>query len=195
MKTPNHYNRQIIGALAIAIALFTPALSHAQSAPGPSLKPKIYLGGGVAPIASPDSLKDDYKSKFTLFGAVGLELTPGLEARFVVHYNDYDWSNKLQALQGQDPNQKYTMIGADLKWALLPKPSPVRPYFLAGAGSMTSSNDLVPDESNFYVNGGGGVDVKLGPSFAAFAEMKYVILNTSGEATALLPLIFGIRIL
>ena len=181
------------------------ATAQAQT---PGLKPKIYIGGGVNSVVNPNDFKDITKSGVTFLGAVGLPFTPGIEVIAKFHYHDLGFASQFVDLGIPDLNMKVTTIGADVKFPFGPGTLPVRPYLFLGGGTFSFSADSASktvgsttytfpatDESDIYFNIGAGVDVKLGPAFALFAEAKYTMLKTSGETSALLPIVVGLKVL
>ncbi|HSH00819.1 MAG TPA: hypothetical protein VLB27_12240, partial [candidate division Zixibacteria bacterium] len=79
-----------LSSLATLAALALTAHPTLAQSPDTPLRPKVYLGGGVASIQNPDALSRAFNSKFSLFGAVGFELKPGFEVRICGHYHDYN---------------------------------------------------------------------------------------------------------
>ena len=178
---------------------------NAQAPGAPSLKPKIYLGGGIPLISNPTNFKDAFNPSYTLMAAVGLPLNVGIELMGKFHYHKFSQTDESKLLTS-DPNAKILYFGVDAKWSLAPPLSPAKPFFLIGAGTFTYKNDATTDlalaletsgisNSDIYFNLGAGVDVKIGTSFAFFVEAKYTILNTPIESTGLFPIIVGFRVM
>jgi len=198
---------QRLATLAVCAGLLLATQAVNAQAPGaPSLKPKIYLGGGIPFISNPNSFKDDFNPSYTLMAAVGLPLNIGVELMGKFHYHKFSQSDASKLLIS-DPNAKITYFGVDAKWSFAPPASPAKPFLLIGAGTFNYKNDATAtliaslpvdpriSDSDIYFNLGAGVDVKMGPSFAFFVEAKYTILNTPLESTGLFPFIAGIRIM
>ena len=178
---------------------------NAQVPEAPSLKPKIYLGGGIPFISNPNSFKDSFNPSYTLMAGVGLPLNIGVELMGKFHYHKFSQSDASKLLFS-DQSGKIYYFGVDAKWSFAPPASPAKPFFLIGGGTFKYQNDAtttliaslpVPEisQSDIYFNLGAGVDVKMGPSFSFFVEAKYTILNTPVESTGLFPFIVGFRIM
>ncbi|MCH9032567.1 MAG: outer membrane beta-barrel protein [candidate division Zixibacteria bacterium] len=198
---------QRLATLAVCAGLLLATQTvNAQGPSAPSLKPKIYLGGGIPFISNPNSFKDDFNPSYTLMAAVGLPLNVGIELMGKFHYHKFSQSDASK-LQTTDPNAKILYFGVDAKWSFAPPASPAKPFFLIGAGTFSYKNDATTtlaaslpvdpriSDSDIYFNLGVGMDVKIGPSFAFFVEGKYTILNTPIQSTGLFPIIVGFRIM
>lgn len=191
-------SHRLLIAATVSVVIIGASQPTSAQAPGFHIAPRGYLAGGVAAVSNPDSFKDRYTNKFSLLAGLGLALSPTLEVIAKLHFYNFDLKDTFKA-RFVDPNISFTTIGADLKWKLLPGPSPAKPYLLLGAGSMTLNLDTPPNvpnsgESDIYFNFGGGLDISLGPSFAFFVEGKFVILNTDVDATGIAPVLVGVRL-
>ncbi len=188
----------------LSLALLSLSLANSTSfaqAPGaPRLAPKVYLGAGYARILNPDGVDSLFAPTVSFQVGVGLPISVGFEILGRFHYHAFSPEKVTSVIPFPDANLRIWTIGLDAKWPLGPPVSPVKPYALFGMGrfkfhqeSFFGLGDL--DETGLYFNAGGGLDVKLGPSFAVFAEAKYTIVATSNESIGILPLLVGIRIL
>jgi hypothetical protein len=55
-------------------------------------------------------------------------------------------------------------------------------------------NRTFPEKQNkLYYNIGAGVELGGGPAFAFFAQVRYVSIATSGNATAFVPITVGLK--
>jgi len=189
--------RNPLALALLAVPLLSP-LSISQTPGAPRLAPKIYLGAGYAAILNPDGIDSLFNPSISFQIGVGLPISPGFEILGRFHYHDF--SAEKISVPLSDANLRIWTIGLDAKWPLAPPFSPAKPYALIGLGRFKfKENDPtglnIRDETGLYFNVGGGIDVKLGPSFAFFAEAKYTIVSTSNESTGIAPLLVGIRIL
>lgn len=188
----------------LAAASLTALLATSAAAQGTNLKPKLYLGGGIAALTNPSYFESIYAGNYSLLAAVGLPFTVGIEVTGKLQYHTFKLEKQWKDLGATDPNLKFITYGLDAKWSFLPPPVPARPYALVGVGQYTWKQDQVTvgpvrtapvNESDIYFNLGLGVDVGLGPNFAIFAEIKHTILNQPGESFGILPIVIGARIL
>ncbi len=146
-------------ALMISLTvLIIVAGAKASSAQGPAIpfKPKLYVGGGYAPIISPDEgFNDVFAPSYSFQAAVGIPLSPGLEVVGKFQYHNFSLDLEgipafstiqpavLNSLGLTDPGRTITMLGIDLKLPFGPTLLPIRPYFLMGGGSFTMKQDDV----------------------------------------------------
>ncbi|MBN4056862.1 hypothetical protein JYU19_00985 [bacterium AH-315-J21] len=207
MRTAPTFRAMFLSGIAVATLVCAPSTTNAQ-APSPipsvSLKPHIYLAGGTATVANPSATKDILNQSLSLMVAVGLPLNLGLEIIPKVQYHKFNLSNDFilaSSITTKSPKMTILTLGADLKMGLLPGPVPAKPYFLIGGGTANIKwDDLgvsLPSVSStkIYLNIGGGLDVKVGPSFSFFVEGKYTFVSADGANLGIVPLMAGIRIM
>lgn len=195
--------------MSVAIlALVFGSNASAQIPQTPEIKPRIYLGAGFSALTGPSGFTDNFGASYSFMGAVGLPLPGGLEPVAKFQYHDYSLANAATALGFTDPNTRFIMFGADVKYSLGPPLVPAKFYFLGGGGILNLKQDAFSitsgtttlnfpstSASNFYFNFGAGVDVKLGPVFALFLEAKYTSASNTGGSIGFFPVFAGIRIL
>lgn len=194
---------------ALSLALFVSVAPVQAQVPGaPSMKPKIYLGGGVAPLSNPSLVKDFFNSNYSLMAAIGLPLNIGFEPILKLHYHKQTLKDEIVALGVISSfDRRFLTIGLDMKWSLAPPMSPAKPFLLIGGGNFSLKQDvattltlgtetlpLSASETGFYFNIGAGMDISVGPTFAFFVEGKYTVLVTNPDANGIMPLIFGVRV-
>lgn len=192
--------RTALSVAAVAMLTAAPALAVAQQMPGaPTVRPVRlgFAGGVIIPRtgATTASLKTGVQGQgFLLF-----QLPGGLPAiRANVDYAKMKVDHPTTNLAGETDER--TMIDgvAGVKFDLIP--GPVRPYIMAGVGAF-NVKDLYGttsvSDTNFGVDGGAGVSVKLGP-IDAFVEtrLQNVWTKQSGAAKSSsfqsFPVSFGI---
>jgi opacity protein-like surface antigen len=176
----------VSGVLLAVLAASSPLCAQGFGSDGHIIR--LGFGGGVTvPISDAG---DAFKSGVNGQGFVLVQL-PGLPAlRFALSYDRFSIKPTLAnpAAAGEDEAGHSQILGgvAGLKIHLLP--GPVRPYVMAGVGAF-NVNDLVnlstgttsTSTTNFGVDGGAGIEVKLG-RLAAFAEgrLQNVYTRNSG---------------
>ncbi|MFQ5607528.1 MAG: outer membrane beta-barrel protein [Candidatus Zixiibacteriota bacterium] len=199
----------LAGALAAVIMTAACGSSATAQVPEtPNLKPKVYIGGGFSALTGPAALKDAFGTSLSFMLGVGLPISVGFEPMAKFHYHDYNLDGASQTLGFLDPNTKFLMYGVDGKFSIAPPLSPAKPYLVGGIGIFNIKQDATSQtvlglpistpqvsESDVYFNIGAGVDVKLGPTFAFFAEGKYTFAKSSGQTVGFLPILVGLRIL
>lgn len=84
--------------------------------------------------------------------------------------------------------------------------SPIRPYLIAGGGlyNTRSVGDDAPDgagsETDFGINGGAGLDYRIGQNVGLFLEGRYHLIFTEEDEivgssnTSIVPISLGVRI-
>ncbi len=155
----NRICKVLLLTCSVAIAFVFTSPAHGQGIP---FKPKVYVGGGYAPVVSPDvSFKDIYNPSYSFQAAVGIPLSPGFELvgkfqyhNFNIHYDGFPALSGIQSaflnsLGLTDPGRTITMLGIDAKLPFGPPPFPLRPYFLFGAGSFTLKQNAVSQTVTF----------------------------------------------
>jgi opacity protein-like surface antigen len=207
--------------LALGAALVAGHAARAQSAT-PSERPiRIGIGGGVSmPVGDfkngdASALRRDFKQGAAGQGYIEFR-APGTPFGFraSVTYNRFGVGN-LQlggsGAQAAAASDGYSQVLGGLANVSLQLPTgPIRPYVLAGLGAFNVKNTAslaatpggvvaAPDESstNFGVNGGAGVLIRLG-GIEGFAEARVANVYTKQEKFANLknlqyiPITFGL---
>ena len=201
--------RAVSGAVMLVAAASAPAIAQ-RSMGGNGLDDhmvRVGFGGGVSVPVS--DAKDAFKDGVNGTGFVLVHILGGLPAlRFAFSYDRY----KLKQVGGLIPAPGDDEVGhsqilggtAGIKLHLLP--GPVRPFVMAGLGAFNvkdvidaanSSASGSASKTNFGVDGGGGVEIKLG-RLSAFAEAK--IQNVYSKTTGVIsrssiqtvPVTFGL---
>ena len=210
MRIPRHSGaRRAMVACVVAIsAAALPSGARAQlggdaSGGGDQHLLRIGLSGGVSvPMAD---ARDAFKNGVNSQGFLQVQLPGGFPAlRFALSYDRFEYKPTVaNGLQASDAGNSQMVGGmAGLKIHLLP--GPVRPYIMAGLGAF-NVNDVLNLESgqtstskiNFGVDGGAGLEVKLG-RLAAFAEgrIQNVYTRSTGvisrSAIQSVPVSFGL---
>jgi len=108
----------------------------------------------------------------------------------------YDrWLKKNASVPGQ--NVDWYALGVSANALIRPgaeTDATVRPYLLAGAGvySLKSTASGAKTESDFALQGGGGVEFQLA-GFSTFVEAKYVNAFANGSDRNWVPVTVGVR--
>jgi len=203
------FKNAVTGILSAGIlALVFGSNASAQIPQTPSLKPKVYIGAGFSALTGPSSFTNNFGASLSFMGAISLPLAGGFEPVAKFHYHDYSLANAATQLGFTDPNTRFIMFGVDGKYSLGPPLVPVKLYLLGGGGILNLKQDAYSigtapailnfpaiSSSNFYFNIGAGVDLKLGPAFALFAEAKYTTASNDEGSIGFFPVLAGIRIL
>jgi hypothetical protein len=108
----------------------------------------------------------------------------------------YDrWGAKNASVAGQDVDWYGVGVAANALFHPGVEPEATfRPYLLLGAGlfSLKSTASGAKTESDFGVQGGGGLEFQLS-GFSTFVEAKYVNSFASGTDRNWVPVTFGVR--
>jgi hypothetical protein len=168
---------------------------------------RVGFGGGVSVPVS--DAKDAFKDGVNGTGFVLVRILGGLPAlRFAFSYDRY----KLKPVGGITPATGEDEVGhsqilggtAGIKLHLIP--GPIRPFVMAGLGafnvqdvvnSASTTGSISASKTNFGVDGGGGVEIKLG-RLSAFAEAKIQNVYTksggliSRTSIQTVPVTFGL---
>lgn len=184
------YSKVIIAALVIVAIM---AVTGAAQAPAKPMD--IYIGGGVS--VPTGTLGDGWKMGFHGNGKIGFTATPKIDILGSVAYHSFPLDD--QGVSGVDGGTISTiLIGGDARMNFGVPAAPTMPYALAGAGlGILSASDVtsggttiltVDSETKPYIEFGGGVEMQK-----FFAEIKYVIVLTSGESLTFLPITVGVK--
>jgi len=186
----------------LAILLVFCATSFAQA---PSSPIKLYAQGGLTMPLSPDGFKDNVKSGYHFGAGVGFTLIPKVQGVAKAEYHMFG-SDAPDSMGLGD--LKILLLGADARVGLALPSAPISPFLIGGAGVANMSQDIdvgtvgaalsgtaSVDETKFYVNVGGGVDLKSGPALTLFIQGRYVRIFTDDEAYAMFPITVGVRFL
>lgn len=178
-----------ITALAIVALMVVSASAQVPAKPF-----KIYLGGGLTMPSG--NFGDAYKMGFHGNGKIGFVVSPKLDVMGSVAFHSFSIDD--QGVSGIDGGtMTIIMIGGDARLTFPMPNSPVKPYALGGGGfgiakvgeiTVSGSGTTPSDsESKPYLEFGGGVEINK-----FFAEIKYVVLMTSGESLKYLPITVGV---
>ena len=193
---------------AALLSFLASASAFAQRSMGNGLDEhmvRVGFGGGVSVPVS--DAKDAFKDGVNGTGFVLVHILGGLPAlRFAFSYDRYGikQTGTLRPATGEDEVGHSQILGgtAGIKLHLLP--GPVRPFVMAGLGAFNvkdiinaASTSSSTSKTNFGVDGGGGVEIKLG-RLSAFAEAK--IQNVYSKNTGVIsrssiqtvPVTFGL---
>lgn len=197
--------RVTCAAAAALVVLSSPAFGQVGSTMQEQHMVRVGVGGGVTVPVS--DARDAFKDGVNGTGFVLVHLTQGLPAlRFAFSYDRF----KLKPISGVTPATGEDEAGhsqvlggtAGIKLHLIP--GPVRPFVMAGLGAFNvrqlvnaASGSTTTSQTNFGVDGGAGVEIRIG-RIAAFAEGR--IQNVYTKAGGLvnknsiqsIPVTFGL---
>lgn len=193
---------------ALAMVLVIAAGANAQ-VPSPF---SFYVGGAFSVPTSPEAFSDFYKTGYHFFGGAGYSFAPSFQVVGKIEYENfgYDWDQSNPAFTGLNEGgaQSLWMFGADGRYAFSLPASPVKPFVFAGAGMAristqefsgedmalaTSINSSLESQTELYYNVGAGVELKTGPAWSLFAQLRYVGVNTEGDASTFIPISVGLK--
>ncbi len=202
----------------VALAcLFVFALAAVGSAQVQIQQPfSIYVSGAVSIPTAPSAFKDTYKAGIHGGAGVGYSVAPNFQIVGKVEYHSFGLDAAKTALSLSVPDlsggtEKIMLFGADGRFSLGVPMAPVKPFLLGGVGmarisfsDFTTSDPLaqaVLDPLNaastsatkVYYNVGGGVQLKSGPMWSLFAQIRYVSVATDGQASTFIPVSLGIK--
>jgi opacity protein-like surface antigen len=195
------------GAAMLAVIASAPALAQRGMAGTDEHMVRVGFGGGVSVPVS--DAKEAFKDGVNGTGFVLVHILGGLPAlRFAFSYDRYKLKQAggITPAAGEDEVGHSQILGgtAGIKLHLLP--GPVRPFVMAGLGAFNvkdvidaagTSGSLTASKTNFGVDGGGGVEIKLG-RLSAFAEAKIQNVYTksggviSRSSIQTVPVTFGL---
>lgn len=190
-------------SLLIVACVVILALSASAQVPNPF---SFYAGGALSLPSSPDGFKNGFKTGYHGLVGAGYKMGPGFQLVGKVEYHTFafDFAG-LSGLDGGD--SKMWLFGADGRFSFGLPAAPVKPFAFAGLGIAnvkqsditgsvlgTSVNLSFPGSQNkLYYNFGGGVELKTGPSFSLFGQVRYVSIATEGSNTAFVPVTVGLK--
>lgn len=186
------------------------AVSGSVFAQIPTSPVSLFAGGLLSYPQSPDGFKDSYKPGYHFFGGVGLKAMPMMTLVGKAEFNSFGFdfgANGLDGLSGGTTN--IWMFGADSRFALGAPVVPVKPFIFGGAGlasisyadftggdplALALANEGIPDTQNkLYYNFGAGIELKGGPMMSFFAQVRYVSIQTEGDASSFVPVSIGLK--
>jgi hypothetical protein len=148
--------------------------------------------------------RDAFKNGVNGQGFVLVQLPGGFPAlRFALSYDRFDYKPTIASSPGTDAGNSQIFGGTGgFKIHLLP--GPLRPYVMAGLGAFNvndmlnlTSGQVSTSKINFGIDGGAGLELKLG-RLAAFAEgrIQNVYTRSTGvisrSAIQSVPVSFGL---
>ena len=172
--------------------------------------PFSLYGGGLLSIPnSPDGFKDSYKNGYHLMLGIGLKTMPMMQLVGKAEYHRF--GANYSGMSGlADGGENIALYGVDLRFSPGAPAIPFRPFVFGGGGlasvrynQFTGSDPLATavanaglptDESKFFYNFGGGLEVKFAPMVSLFAQVRYVNVSTEGQKTSFIPITVGLKI-
>lgn len=193
----------------VLLALIAMSSLSAAQVPNPI---SLHVGGAISIPSSPQAFADAYKTGFHGWGGIGYKFMPNFQAIGKIEYHrfalDID-SDPLLADQGvTGGHNNMFMYGADGRFTFNLPQAPIKPFVLGGLGfarmSMSdlegssslvaSFNDYKPEaQTEMYYNIGAGIEMKAGPMWNLFLQVRYVSVATEGEASSFIPISLGIK--
>ena len=171
-----------LAIFALALGLFaTPTLQGQHAQPTEGIR--FGVGGGITLPTGDYGTVD--KAGWHVLGLVQLPLSQSpIHLRFDAQYGST--SHKSGFGSG---STKLTGATADLLYHLGPRSASVRPYVLGGLGIFDVSDGT--STSKFAFGAGGGILFGVG-TMHAFAEGRYISVQTSGSALTFIPISVGL---
>jgi opacity protein-like surface antigen len=187
------------------------AMSAAASAQVPN-PISLYFGGAISFPTAPDAFSEGYNTGWHGTAGVGYKFAPNFQVIGKIEYHrfsvDYD-NDPLLATANIDGGQNNMwMFGADARYAFGLPAAPVTPYVIGGLGLAnisfsefdgveplaTSLNDAYDgSQTDLYFNLGAGAELKTGPLWSLFAQIRYVSVQTEGDAASFVPFTLGVK--
>ena len=169
----------VAGAVLLAPSVLSAQVAH---------KPLSFALFGGASMPMGDA-SDALNTGYTFGGSMDLRNSSMLGLRADASYS----SNSVKSTVGTGSNKT---MGANLDAVLWTskRPSPVTPYFVAGASfAHYDIGNGVPTENHWGYNAGAGLDFAMG-RIPARIDARYTQIST-GDGTSMktVPLTFGIR--
>ena len=177
---------------------------HAQMPPKPF---NLYFGAGATFGSAPQDFTDLHKEGYHLFGGVGLNMIPMIQFVGKVEYHSFskDFDEFFPDVDNLDGGtRRILMIGVDGRLGANIPTAPLTPFLFAGIGfAKISESDIItvlevafiqPDDTEFYLNFGGGIEFKLLQVLNVFVQGRYVNIKQDGDNLVMIPLSVGLKI-
>ncbi|MCK4632548.1 MAG: outer membrane beta-barrel protein [candidate division Zixibacteria bacterium] len=193
--------------LLTLIVLIGFALSANAQVPTPF---SFYAGGALSMPASPEGFDAGWKTGWHGMLGAGYKVMPSFQVMGKAEYHTFGLeSSDMGGIEGGD--YKVLMFGADGRFNINMPAAPVAPFVFGGVGlaNMKLSEFTGPsgtelatallnatspeDQNKMYYNVGAGFELKTGPSLKLFAQVRYVGIQTEGDAMAFIPITLGLR--
>ena len=170
------------------------------------LEAALYAAGGLSAPLSPEEFKHGWEQGWNAGGGIGYRLAARSEIRTLFFYNRFALNTMgVSSLSGGE----YTLleVAVDYKLYLTGRQDDLLAVYLVGGvgfGGVTIAAADFPDplgstekftRTKPAYDVGAGVDFRVLPRLAVFAEAKCVLVQTQGESSTLLPLRAGVRFL
>lgn len=192
-----------VAALSLTV-LASPARAQMEGgAMGPSNRfISVGLGGGV--LVPVSDAKSAFDKGFVGQGFVRLNLPVlPIAPRIDFTFSKFDLASAKIANPNLTGTGRMLAGMANLQFVLIPR-GPIRPYIVAGVGAYNLKTEITggatessQSDTQFGVNGGGGVLFKLGSLISAFVEGRVEnVYSKEGFVTAdqiqVVPVTFGV---
>ncbi len=195
--------------LVVVMAL---ALSVSAENGATTMKPVLYVGGGVGMPIGPEVFSDAWKMGIGFGGGIGLQATPTIEVVGKVFYNTFPMDlPDIEGVTTDGGDLKFLEFGADVKYLFTMGPdSPFGPFLLFGTGltnikisdftaSGADTTITVPlgdfSETKFALAIGGGFDYMFSPKAGIWVEGRYAMVLTEGDSFSYFPIRAGLKVL
>jgi opacity protein-like surface antigen len=168
----------------------------------------LYAGGAVSIPQAPDAFKSGFKTGYHGAIGIGYKVMPNLQVIGKVEYHTFKFD--FQSLTGlEGGTNKMLLYGADGRYSVGVPSAPLKPYIIGGAGlanikqsefsgsdplATSILNSVIPEsQTKFYYNIGGGVELKSGPAWSMYAQVRYVSIGTEGGSSSFVPITLGLK--
>jgi len=167
----------------------------------------VYAGGGLCLPVSPSDFTDGWDRGWCAGAGIGYRLAPRSEVRTLMFYDRFDLNTEsLPGVSGGAYSVLEVSVDYKLYLTGLRSSDRLAAYLVGGLGfgGQTISATTFPpplgttqevNQTKLAYDVGGGVDVRVLPKTALFAEAKWVLVRTQDENTTYVPLRAGVRFL
>ncbi|UCG61050.1 MAG: outer membrane beta-barrel protein [Candidatus Zixiibacteriota bacterium] len=191
------------------ILILSASTALAQTSPKPF---NLYAAGGFTFGSSPQEFRDFHKEGYHIFGGLGLNMIPVIQFVGKLEYHsfskDFDkFAPSVTDISGG--TRRLLMLGVDARLGVDVPTAPVTPFIFAGLGLARSSEtdlesaleDLADEvayidfenETDFYLNFGGGIEFKFLQVLNMFLQAKYTAVKQEGDDFVIIPVSLGIK--
>jgi opacity protein-like surface antigen len=202
---PRRRSSRTLCAIVTTLLLAAPASARADEPF--DLEVALYAAGGLSIPLGPSDFTDGWEQGWNAGGGIGYRLSPRSEIRTLIFYNRFDLNTtNLTGISGG----AYSIVEASADYKLyltgLQAEDRLALYLVGGVGfgGQTIAETTFPEplgttqkftRTKLAYDLGAGVDFRVLPKTAIFAEAKWVLVRTRHENTTYSPLRAGVRFL
>lgn len=177
-------------------------------------RPNYYLALGISKPFAPEEFKENWRTGYTVNGAIGLPITSKLEIQGDLLYDNFSLHD-LRYLESINESSEYASVSGgtahlisfyiNSKYRVPPQnPKKTIPYLTAGVGlsSRTYAERQVYDEEGYYIieketenvpaaGLGIGFEIEMSENTVLYLEGRFNVLFTK-DYSVYFPLKFGV---